>query len=191
MSEASTSYWRVPPPPPFFWRPWLFLLLEDIVPTLTLSLGALDLRSGGQTRSQVQSLLHQVTEACGILKTDLTLMLRHSSTYSPNFLLLYLLKKFQRSPEMTMTISSPSVRGSGRPSERALPVFGDHDRIPGSISLDPQNCSADSGRLILSVSSYAIILTYHDLILINIRPRLKVYLNTFRRCRQPKLVPVK
>ena len=64
---------------------------------------------------------------------------------------LKLLKK--RSKEMTITISSPSVRGSGRPEERALPVFGDHDRIPGTVSLDPLLC-ADSGKLTLSVSDY-------------------------------------
>ncbi|KLO19399.1 hypothetical protein SCHPADRAFT_865315 [Schizopora paradoxa] len=55
-----------------------------------------------------------------------------------------------QSREMTITISSPSVRGSGRPNERALPVFGDHDRIPGTVSLDPSSC-ADSGKLTLSI----------------------------------------
>ena len=61
---------------------------------------------------------------------------------------------FGRSPEMDITIMSPSVRSveGENGARQSLPVFGDHDRVTGSVALDPQNTAAESGRLTITVS---------------------------------------
>ncbi|TDL22765.1 hypothetical protein BD410DRAFT_788078 [Rickenella mellea] len=58
-----------------------------------------------------------------------------------------------KSPEIQININSSSVRNLRRADQAStsLPVFGDHDHITGSVTLDPQNCAADSGRLTISI----------------------------------------
>ena len=34
-----------------------------------------------------------------------------------------------------------------------LPVFGDYDHVMGTVSLDPQNTAAESGKLVITVRS--------------------------------------
>ena len=55
---------------------------------------------------------------------------------------------------MEITIMSPSVRSTDSEdgTRQSLPVFGDHDRVTGSVALDPQNTAAESGRLTITVS---------------------------------------
>lgn len=54
---------------------------------------------------------------------------------------------------MDISIMSPSVRSveGENGTRQSLPVFGDHDRVTGSVSLDPQNTAAESGRLTITV----------------------------------------
>ncbi|KAI5121710.1 hypothetical protein M0805_002103 [Coniferiporia weirii] len=58
-----------------------------------------------------------------------------------------------RSGDLTITISSPSVRVVRKlgDDDIRLPVFGDHDHVPGSVTLDPQNCAAETGRLTIAI----------------------------------------
>lgn len=54
---------------------------------------------------------------------------------------------------MSITINSPSVkivRDAGK-DVVSLPMFGDHSHVPGSVTLDPQNCAAESGQLTITV----------------------------------------
>ncbi|THH12127.1 hypothetical protein EW145_g194 [Phellinidium pouzarii] len=58
-----------------------------------------------------------------------------------------------KSNELTMTINSQTVRVVRKTGEDGirLPVFGDHDHVTGSITLDPQNCAAEFGRLTVTI----------------------------------------
>ena len=63
--------------------------------------------------------------------------------------------KMIRSPEITININSPSVRFISAEGQNgmSLPVFGDYDHVMGTVSLDPQNTAAESGKLTITVSS--------------------------------------
>ena len=90
---------------------------------------------------------------------------------------------------MTISVMSPSVRQSRRPGEESVmvPVYGDHDSVQGSLSLDSQAFPTEGGRIVLSVcfssSSYSSI--------VDDMCRWRVFSSTYRPCPQPKLAPVK